>query len=88
MVIDNMLLLENAAIRSMSDAICEQYKTDILEGSILINAPPGPACVRRAAGAGGAGGAGGPSGAGAGPGPGGRSLRRGGSARRAGLPAV
>ena len=36
MVIDNMLLLENAAIRSMSDAICEQYKTDILEGSILI----------------------------------------------------
>ena len=36
MVIDNMLLLENAAIRSMSDAAGEQYKTDILEGSILI----------------------------------------------------
>jgi len=36
MVIDNMLLLENAAIRSMSDAVCEQYKTDILEGGILI----------------------------------------------------
>ena len=31
-----MLLLENAAIRSMSDAVCEKYKTDILEGSILI----------------------------------------------------
>lgn len=31
-----MLLLENAAIRSMSDAICRQYQTDILEGSILI----------------------------------------------------
>lgn len=31
-----MLLLKNAAIRSMSDAVCEKYKTDILEGSILI----------------------------------------------------
>lgn len=31
-----MLLLENAAIRSMSDAICEKYQADIFEGSILI----------------------------------------------------
>ena len=31
-----MLLLENASIRSMSDAIRGQYRTDILEGSILI----------------------------------------------------
>ncbi|MDE7418146.1 MAG: amidohydrolase [Lachnospiraceae bacterium] len=31
-----MLLLENAAIRSMSDMIREQYQTDIFEGSILI----------------------------------------------------
>lgn len=36
MVIIKMLLLENATIRSMSDAICEQYRTNILEGSILI----------------------------------------------------
>ncbi|MDE6619090.1 MAG: amidohydrolase [Lachnospiraceae bacterium] len=31
-----MLLLENATIRSMSDTICGQYHSDILEGSILI----------------------------------------------------
>lgn len=31
-----MLLLENAAIRSMSDTIREQYHTEIIEGSILI----------------------------------------------------
>ena len=31
-----MLLLENAAIRSMSDTIREQYRTDVLDGSILI----------------------------------------------------
>lgn len=31
-----MLLLENAAIRSMSDTIREQYQSDIIEGSILI----------------------------------------------------
>lgn len=31
-----MLLLENAAIRSMSDALREQYQEDIFEGSILI----------------------------------------------------
>ena len=31
-----MLLLENAAIRSMSDAICEKFQADIFEGSILI----------------------------------------------------
>lgn len=31
-----MLLLENAAIRSMSDTIREQYRTEIIEGSILI----------------------------------------------------
>lgn len=31
-----MLLLENAAIRSMSDSICSRYKTDVLEGSVLI----------------------------------------------------
>lgn len=31
-----MLLLENATIRSMSDTICKQYRTDTLEGSILI----------------------------------------------------
>ncbi len=36
MVLQKMLLLENAAIRSMSDAVREQYRTDILEGSILI----------------------------------------------------
>lgn len=36
MVLQKMLLLENAAIRSMSDSLCEQYRTDILEGSILI----------------------------------------------------
>lgn len=35
-MVGKMLLLENAAIRSMSDAVCEKYKTDILEGSILI----------------------------------------------------
>lgn len=28
--------MENAAIRSMSDKICERYHTDIFEGSILI----------------------------------------------------
>ena len=32
-----MLLLENAAIRSMSDTICGNYQADILEGSILID---------------------------------------------------
>ena len=31
-----MLLLKNAAIRSMSDTIRGQYKEDIFEGSILI----------------------------------------------------
>lgn len=36
MVFAEMLLLENAAIRSMSDTIRRQYQTDIIEGSILI----------------------------------------------------
>lgn len=31
-----MLLLENAAIRSMSDTVCGQYKEEIFEGNILI----------------------------------------------------
>jgi len=31
-----MLLLKNAAIRSMSDAVCAKYKADILEGCVLI----------------------------------------------------
>lgn len=31
-----MLLLKNAAIRSMSDTVCTKYKADILEGCILI----------------------------------------------------
>lgn len=31
-----MLLLKNAAIRSMSDAVCGKYKADIIEGCVLI----------------------------------------------------
>ena len=31
-----MLLLKNATIRSMSDALCAQYKANTFEGSILI----------------------------------------------------
>ena len=31
-----MLLLKNAAIRSMSDAVCGKYKADIFEGCVLI----------------------------------------------------
>lgn len=31
-----MLLLKNAAIRSMSDAVCEKYGAEILEGCVLV----------------------------------------------------
>ena len=31
-----MLLLKNAAIRSMSVAVCGKYKADIFEGCVLI----------------------------------------------------